>query len=54
MQIDAVGVRSDRWVDLRECRRPENARIAAAARELTGPATRLPAGKCTVRQLSVP
>jgi hypothetical protein len=41
-QIDVVGLRSDGWVDLGECRWPEDASVAGAAREISERAARYP------------
>jgi uncharacterized protein len=41
-QIDVVGLRSDGWVDLAECRWPEDASVAGAAREISDRAGRYP------------
>ena len=42
-QIDVVGLRSDGWVDLGECRWPADASVAGAARELATRAAHYPA-----------
>lgn len=42
-QTDVVGLRSDGWVDLAECRWPAAASVAEAARDITAQAARYPA-----------
>jgi AAA+ ATPase superfamily predicted ATPase len=48
-QIDVVGMRSDGWTDLGECRWPTRANFPEAARELSMRAARFPSDGRTVR-----
>jgi uncharacterized protein len=47
-QIDVVGLRSDGWIDLAECRWPADTSAAEAARDITARAARYPADGHTV------
>ncbi len=49
-QIDVVGLRSDGWVDLGECKWHGRSIVAEAGRELSARAARYPAAGRTVRQ----
>lgn len=51
VQIDVVGVRSDGWVDLGECRWSARASASEAARELMARAAQFPQHQSAVRQL---
>lgn len=51
VQIDVVGLRSDAWVDLGECRWPSRSSLVEAARELAARAAHYPSDGRTVRQL---
>ena len=51
VQIDVVGLRSDGWVDLGECRWQGRGGATQAARELAARAAHFPAGTRTVRQI---
>jgi AAA+ ATPase superfamily predicted ATPase len=51
-QIDVVGLRSDGWVDLGECRWPAGVSAAEALRDITARAVRYPAdGRTVARHL---
>lgn len=53
-QIDVVGLRSDGWIDLAECRWPAGASLAGAAQELSARAAHYPAaGRTTSLRLFV-
>jgi len=51
VQIDVVGLRTDGWVDLGECRWSSRTRLAETARELSARTLHFPVGNRTVRPL---
>lgn len=47
-QIDVVGLRSDGWIDLGECRWPQDASVTGASRELAARAAHYPSAGRTI------
>ena len=49
IQVDVVGLRSDGWIELGECKWSDRASLASTTRDLLGAAARYPSAGRTVR-----